>query len=265
MTYLQVRLRHALGAFQSYGDDEIPTPSSSTGERRLRDDYKFRQIGSAQNINIKQVPFFNEDSSSSEDLDVYDSSLAKRKRRLLKASSGSSKRVKRDDLSSLACCQQEFMAIDPDTMCALTTQPDGDQRMMFGKSDKSVPAQQYLERLDEEAAKIDNQHGRRLRNQKYILDEDRASLTKRCLPCTRAWAKCIKQKDGNKCCIRCSNNRIECTDDDDVFVEDLVTQQPPPNTDDTSLKQELKDPILQLQDQPQIRLHLWDRPHRRKS
>ncbi|KEF58292.1 uncharacterized protein A1O9_06218 [Exophiala aquamarina CBS 119918] len=236
MTYSRVILRQALRVFQSYGDDEVPALSPVTSERHLRDDYEFRQISNTQNISTKQVALFNEDSSSSEELDEYDSGLAKRKRRLFKAMLGSSKRAKRDGYSSPTCCRQEYLAIDPNATRALTTQRDHDRSMMFGKPDKFVPAQQYLERLDEEAAKIDNEHGRRLRNQKYILDEDRASLTERCLPCTRAWAKCIKQNNDDKCCIRCNKNRIECFKEDDICVEDSFVPQQPLKIDQTSLK-----------------------------
>jgi hypothetical protein len=239
MTYSQAKLQYALRVFQKHRKAERYTSSSTTEQRHLRNDYNFRQICTARNV--KHVTLFREQDSSSDDLDEYNPSLAKRKRRLLKAVTRPSKRVKRECPSNPAHCQQEYMANDPDSMSLLSSLPENDQRKTIGKPDKSASTQQYLEKLDEEAAKIDNEHGRRLRNQKFILDQDRFPLIKRCLACTRARSRCYKKRNDEKCCTRCSKNRIECVDADDVCVNDPPAQQPLPKADDGVVKETIEE------------------------
>lgn len=243
MTYSTAQLQYVLHVFQKHKKAGRHSLSSITEQRHLRNDYNFRQIRTARNV--RHVTLFREEDSSSDDLDEYNPSLAKRKRRLLKAVNRPSKRVKRECPSNPAHCQQEYVANDPDSMPLLTSLPENDQRKM---KDKPASTSQYLEKLDEEAAKIDNEHGRRLRNQKFILDQDRSSSIKRCIACIRARSRCHKKRNDEKSCTRCSKNGIKCTETDDVCVKDPTVQHPLLKADDCLVKGSIEEkPPLEVQ------------------
>lgn len=220
MTYLKANLERTLSVFQKlkYGR-HVSLPSSSE-QRHLRNDYNLRQISGARTV--KHVSLFREDDSSSDDVDEYSPCLAKRKRKSLRmtASERLPKRSKREVFASPGEPQSDYVSDDGlETGRGSSAPPEDDEIERHGKADKPGPSRFYLEKLDAEAAKIDNEHGRRLRNQKFISDHDRSRriTTKKCLACTASKSRCQGKRDNEKCCVRCRKNSLACVDAGEVL------------------------------------------------
>lgn len=243
MPYLKISLEHTLSVFQKlkYGE-HVSLPSSE--QRHLRNDYNFRQISSTQTV--KHVSLFREDDSSSDDVDEYSPCLAKRKRKSLRVTPPERlpKRSKREAHASPGEPQPDDTSDGLETGRSSSAPPEDDETNKHEKADKPGPGRFYLDKLDEEAAKIDNEHGRRLRNQKFISDRDRSRsiTTKKCLACTTSKSRCQGKRDNEKCCLRCRKNSIACVD-----AGEVLKQTPPPapqESDDEVIKETIEWPPI---------------------
>ncbi|KAK5045929.1 hypothetical protein LTR84_008715 [Exophiala bonariae] len=227
MPYSKAKLQHTLRIFRKLKDDG-PAWLPSNEQRHLRDDYNFRQISSSRAV--KHVSLFLEENSSSDDLDEYNPSLTKRKRRLARAiaSERLPKKAKRQVQTSTGSSQAESTGPGPDTGCVFSTPSShGDNKKLQNVS-KPNTSRFYLDKLDEEAAKIDNQGGRRLRNDKFILDKDKSAANKKCMACTLSKSRCVRKKNNENCCTRCATEQIEC-----IKVDQAVKQLVQPVAQDS--------------------------------
>lgn len=244
MTYSKAKLQHTLRVFRKLkGDGHVLLPNSE--QRHLRDDYNFRQISSSRTV--KHVSLFIEENSSSDDLDEYNPSLAKRKRRLARATAPErlAKKVKRHVQTSPGDSQQEYTLTDQDTGCVSRTATNDGYSKKLKKPNKPNATRFYLDKLDEEAAKIDNEHGRRLRNHKFISDKDKSRVDKKCVACTISKSRCLRKKNHENCCTRCRKNQIDCVKAGEVGKQPV--QPAPQDPDDKIIRETVGLPILDAQ------------------
>jgi hypothetical protein len=238
MAYTRERLKHTISVFQEAKLKELTTRSNSALQRHHREEFSFRRVSAPTTTG--QSVGWHDDLSSADEYDPADEGGGKRRaswRTGIGPSPHFVKRIKRatteDDGEVYDLCPSNaFVTLKlnsgpgkirlrelAETHGSGYPNYTGDSSGQPGHLDSSSSTSPepgnvwptYEQKLDAEAAMIDNSDGRVLRSRK-VPDHNEHAQRAKCIACKEANKRCSLTQNGTPPCNRCLQLAIGCLD-----------------------------------------------------